>query len=58
MRDIPEVKRQTFAARSFSYQGPTHWNQLSFKLRLTTDASEFKKHLKSHLFRSIYREYL
>ena len=58
MLDIPQVKRQTFAARSFSYQGPTHWNQLSSKLRLTTDASEFKKHLKSHLFRSIYREYL
>ena len=54
----PRVRRQTFAARSFSYAGPHLWNSLPLNIRLSLDAEDFKKNLKTHLFKKFYAHVL
>ena len=48
--EIPKVKRKTFAVRSFSYMGPTLWNELLDNLRTINNADTFRKKLKTYLF--------
>ena len=49
--DIPYVKHKTFAARSFSVQGPKLWNELPYEMKLISDIENFKKQLKTLLFK-------
>jgi len=39
-----------FGERAFSFTGPHGWNDLPDELRCITDATTFKKHLKTHFF--------
>ena len=48
--EMPKVSRKTFAARSFSYLGPTLWNDLLDNLRTIQNAETFRKKLKTYLF--------
>ena len=49
----PRVNSKTFGERSFSYAGPSVWNNFPQTLRHSDSASSFKAALKTHLF-SIY----
>ena len=51
---VPHVKNKTFAARSFSVQGPIWWNGLPASLRNHTTLEHFKTGLKTHLFKIYY----
>ena len=46
----PRVNTKTFGERSFSYSGPSIWNNLLQTLRHFDSASSFKAALKTHLF--------
>lgn len=48
---IPSVKCKTFGGRSFSYAGPTLWNQLPLNLRAISNLDIFKQYLKTFLFK-------
>ena len=48
---VPLIRKQTFAARSLSHAGPTLWNNLSRDIRYSMDIDDFKKQLKTYLFR-------
>ena len=45
----PGVNTKTFAERSFSYAGPSVWNNLPQTLRHSDSTSSFKAALKTHL---------
>ena len=47
---IPKVKRETFAARTFSVKGPILWNQIPNCLQAIGNFKSFKKHLKTFYF--------
>ena len=47
---IPCVRSKTFGQRSFSYQGPTTWNELPFSVRHSNSTDTFRSNLKTHLF--------
>ena len=51
---VPRVQRSTFAARSFSHVGPLWWNQLPNDIKSIESQGQFKKHLKSLLFRECF----
>ena len=51
---VPRVQRSTFAARSFSHVGPLWWNQLPNDIKSIELQGQFKKHLKSLLFRECF----
>ena len=51
---VPFTKRKMFESRSFSVIGPSWWNELPNKLKQIEDAQQFKKQLKTHLFREVY----
>ena len=51
---IPHIKKKTFAARSFSILGPVLWNELPNELKEVDNTSNFKRKLKTHLFREVY----
>ena len=46
----PRVNTETFGERSFSYAGPSVWNNLPQTLCHSDSASSFKAALKTHLF--------
>ena len=46
----PRVNTKTFGEKSFSYAGPSVWNNLPQTLRHSDSASTFKAALKTHLF--------
>ena len=46
----PRVNTKTFGERSFSYAGPSVWNNLPETHRHSDSASTFKAALKTHLF--------
>ena len=48
---VPLVRNKTFAARSFSVLGPTWWNQLPNTIKASQTVEQFKKLLKTNLFR-------
>ena len=52
--EIPTDRRRTFAARSFSYVGPTLWNELPDHLRTAHDTETFNKKLKPYLFKKSF----
>ena len=48
--DIPKVKRESFANRSFSVMGPRLWNDIPNEIKQCVDVETFKKKLKTFLF--------
>ena len=48
--DIPKIKRESFADRSFSVMGPRLWNDLPNEIKQCTDIEKFMKKLKTFLF--------
>ena len=46
---IPHIK-PSIGRRSFFFSAPTIWNSLPLSLRMSTSASSFLAHLKTHLF--------
>ena len=51
---IPFRKKLTQGQRSFSFHAPSVWNKLPFSVRHAKSPNQFKRALKTHLFRSIY----
>ena len=47
---IPSFQTKSCGQRSFSYQAPVIWNQLSVSVRHSTSVSSFKPSLKTFLF--------
>ena len=50
----PRVNTKTFGERSFSYAGPSVWNNLPQTFRLSDSTSSFKAALKTHLFNNYF----
>ena len=50
------IKHKTFASRSFKYAAAYIWNQLPKHLRDTKELPQFKKLLKTHLFKIAFAE--
>ena len=55
---IPRVNRETFANRSFKVVGPRWWNNLPIDLRRSSSVTNFKKQLKTYLFKFYYKDYI
>ena len=55
---IPRLNRETFANRSFKVVGPRWWNNLPIDLRRSSSVTNFKKQLKTYLFKFYYKDYL
>ena len=53
--NIPRTKKATFASRAFSVYGPMVWNSLPSNLREVTDFKTFKRCIKTHLFKSVFK---
>ena len=51
---IPRVNTKTFDERSFSYAGPSVWNNLPQTLRHSDSTSSVKAALKTHLFNNYF----
>ena len=49
--EIPYIRRQTFASRSFSYAAPALWNSLPSSIYQAPSLDKFKSLLKTHLFK-------
>ena len=52
---VPTTNRKTFGERSFSFTGPTVWNNLPFDIRSINSIPSFGQTLKTHLFQEILR---
>ena len=50
----PSVNTKTFGERSFSFAGPSVWNNLPQTLRHSDSTSSFKAALKKHLFNNYF----
>ena len=50
----PKSKSVKYGDRSFRVAGPTLWNKLPLKIRLSESVNQFKSQLKTHLFESAY----
>jgi len=48
--NVPQIKRKSFASRSFAVSGPAVWNEIPSDLRSITDFIAFKRQLKSFYF--------
>ena len=51
---VPRVNLKAAGERSFSFAAPTVWNTLPNSLRNLTDLPQFKRELKTHLFRQAF----
>ena len=51
---VPQTRRQTFVARSFSVAGPTLWNSLPNTIKQSNTIDGFKVKLKTYLFRHAF----
>jgi hypothetical protein len=51
---IPRRNKKTQGQRSFSYLGPSVWNDLPFSVRHSDTTEHFKTALKTHLFHKAY----
>ena len=51
----PRTVKATFANRAFSVQGPVLWNKLPVSLREATDFKIFKRLLKTHIFKTVFK---
>jgi hypothetical protein len=47
---VPNTKRKTFAARSYSVVAPMWWNELPNAIKQAENIDIFKTKLKTHLF--------
>ena len=52
--DIPITKHKTFADRTFSVFGPKSWNILPKYVWEVEELKDFRKKLKTHLFRQYF----
>ena len=55
---IPRVNRETFANRSFKVVGCRWCNNLPIDLQRSSSVTNFKKQLKTYLFKFYYKDYL
>ena len=53
---ISFTRKKTLAGRSFSMVSPTWLDELPNKLKQIEDTQQFKKQLKTHLFREVYTD--
>ena len=51
---VPITHLSSFGDRSFAYAAPTLWNHLPSHVQQAESLDIFKKHLKTHLFRTVY----
>ena len=51
---VPNVKKETFAARSFSVIGPKWCNSMPSDIRCELELETFKKKLKTFLFHEAF----
>ena len=51
---IPRVNLKSAGERSFHFAAPTVWNSLPSSIRNIANFSQFKAHLKTHLFRQAF----
>eukprot|EP00920_Eleutheroschizon_duboscqi_P033591 GHVT01080830.1.p1 GENE.GHVT01080830.1~~GHVT01080830.1.p1 ORF type:complete len:252 (-),score=-15.59 GHVT01080830.1:192-947(-) len=51
MLEVPFNKCRTFGNRAFSFTGPYYWNTLPLQLRQMKSLYQFKRELKTYLFR-------
>ena len=53
---MPAVRSQaTLGDRAFMVAAPTLWNSLPKELRAITNVNSFKAHIKTYLFKTLYR---
>ena len=52
--NVPMTKCKTFADRAFSVAAPKNWNNLPDYLRRQRNSEQFKKQLKTYLFKSVF----
>ncbi len=52
--NVPKTHRKTFQNCSLAVAGPSLWNSLPCTLRMENDFENFKKMLKTHLFKCAY----
>jgi hypothetical protein len=50
---VPRL-RTSFGERAFSFSGPRAWNSLPETIRSASSIATFKRHLKTHLFKSAF----
>ena len=51
---VPRTGKKTFADRAFSVVGPKVWNSLPNHIKTEGDVGQFKKSLKTHLFKKAF----
>jgi hypothetical protein len=51
---IPQSITKSYGDRAFSIAAPKHWNGLPDELRFINELGQFKRQLKTHLFKSAY----
>ena len=52
--NVPFYKHRTFLDRSFAYSGPTIWNSLPAQIRSSKTINDFRKSLKTYLFKRAF----
>ena len=53
--DVPKMRLKTIGERAFSAYAPHIWNSLPYDLRAVDELDDFKRKLKTHLFKSAYK---
>ena len=51
---VPITEKKTFADRAFSVIGPKVWNSLPNNVKTQEDVDQFKRSLKTHLFKKAF----
>ena len=51
---MPAVRSKTLGDRAFMVAAPTFWNSLPKELRAITNVNNFKAHIKTYPFRTLY----
>jgi hypothetical protein len=52
--EVPRIKLVTYGTRAFNYIAPVLWNALPLSLRQRKSTDDFKRDLKTYLFRKVY----
>ena len=55
---IPKMKKKTRGERAFCFYGPSVWNKLPTSVRHSPSLPQFKRNLKTYLFRQAYADIL
>ena len=53
--EIPHTKCKTYGDRAFSVNGPKQWNNLPLEIKDNQDFKNFKKSLKTFLFKKVFQ---